>query len=216
MKQAPVEVRNSPVHGSGVFALRKIRKGATIIEYLGDRVSHEQVDERYADKLESDSHTFLFTVNAKIVIDAGSNGNDARFINHSCDPNCESIIKNKRVFIEALRTIQPGEELNYDYAIGRDADDAPTVDEIFACRCGAANCRGSMLEPRKKPRKKARKKARRRAKSRAAKGSAARSRRRSAARGTAPAGGRAVSRAKAANRRGAAARKSTSPRRRGR
>jgi uncharacterized protein len=123
-----------------------------IIEYLGDRVSHEEVDERYADKLETDSHTFLFTVNSKIVIDAGSNGNDARFINHSCDPNCESTIKNKRVFIEAIRTIQPGEELNYDYAIGRDSDDAANVDEIFACRCGAANCRGSMLEPKKKPR----------------------------------------------------------------
>ena len=155
MKQALIEVRNSPVHGSGVFALRKIRKGSTIIEYLGDRVTHEEVDERYADKLDTDSHTFLFTVNSKIVIDAGSNGNDARFINHSCDPNCESTIKKKRVFIEAIRTIQPGEELNYDYAIGRDDDDAANVDEIFACRCGAANCRGSMLEPRKKPRKRA-------------------------------------------------------------
>jgi hypothetical protein len=151
MKQARVEVRNSPIHGAGVFAIRPIRKGTTIIEYLGDRVSHEAVDERYADKLDTDSHTFLFTVNSKIVIDAGSNGNDARFINHSCDPNCESAIKNKRVFIEAIRTIRPGEELNYDYAIGRDADDAPNVDEIFACRCGATNCRGSMLEPRKKP-----------------------------------------------------------------
>jgi hypothetical protein len=160
MKQAQVEVRNSPVHGSGVFALRRIRKGTTIIEYLGDRVSHEEVDERYADKLETDSHTFLFTVNSKIVIDAGSNGNDARFINHSCDPNCESTIKNKRVFIEAIRTIQPGEELSYDYAIGRDADDAPNVDEIFACRCGAANCRGSMLEPKKKPRARRKQRAR--------------------------------------------------------
>jgi hypothetical protein len=147
-----IEVRNSPIHGAGVFALRRIRKGTVIVEYLGDRVSHEEVDERYADKLETDSHTFLFTVDSKIVIDAGRNGNEARFINHACDPNCESAIKNKRVFIEAIRTIQPGEELNYDYAIGRDPDDAPNVDEIFACRCGAANCRGSMLEPRKKPR----------------------------------------------------------------
>jgi hypothetical protein len=147
-----IEVRNSPIHGYGVFARRRIRKGTTIIEYLGDRVSHEQVDERYADKSDSDSHTFLFTVNSKIVIDAGSNGNDARFINHSCDPNCESTIKNKRVFIEAIRTIQPGEELNYDYSIGRDAGDAPNVDEVFACRCRAGSCRGSMLEPRKQPR----------------------------------------------------------------
>ena len=147
-----IEVRNSPVHGSGVFARRRIRKGTTIVEYLGDRVSHEEVDERYADKLDTDSHTFLFTVNSKLVIDAGRNGNDARFINHSCDPNCESTIKQKRVFIEAIRTIQPGEELYYDYAIGRDPEDAANVDEIFACRCGAAGCRGSMLEPRKQPR----------------------------------------------------------------
>src|SRR6202453_799016 len=174
MKQALVEVRNSPIHGSGVFALRRIRKGTTIVEYLGDRVSHEEVDERYADKLETDSHTFLFTVDSKLVIDAGRNGNEARFINHACDPNCESTIKNKRVFIEAVRTIQPGEELNYDYAIGRDSDDAPNVDEVFACRCGAANCRGSMLEPPKKPRV--------RRKQRARKTSAA-SRRTTAARG---------------------------------
>jgi uncharacterized protein len=164
MKQAQsmIEVRNSPIHGAGVFALRRIRKGTTIVEYLGDRVSHEEVDERYADKLESDSHTFLFTVDSKLVIDAGRNGNEARFINHACDPNCESTIKNKRVFIEAIRTIQPGEELNYDYAIGRDSDDAPNVDEIFACRCGAANCRGSMLEPRKKPRVRTKARARKR------------------------------------------------------
>lgn len=169
-----IEVRNSPIHGAGVFALRRIRKGTTIVEYLGDRVSHEEVDERYADKLETDSHTFLFTVDSKLVIDAGRNGNEARFINHACDPNCESTIKNKRVFIEAIRTIQPGEELNYDYAIGRDSDDAPNVDEIFACRCGAANCRGSMLEPPKKPRV--------RTKARAHKRSAAGSRGKGAAR----------------------------------
>jgi hypothetical protein len=150
--QPMIEVRNSPIHGHGVFARRRIRKGTTIIEYLGDRVSHEEVDERYADKPDTDGHTFLFTVNSKIVIDAGRSGNDARFINHSCDPNCQSTIDKKRVFIEAIRTIQPGEELNYDYAIGRDADDAADVDEIFACRCGAKDCRGSMLEPRKKPR----------------------------------------------------------------
>ncbi len=219
MKQASIEVRNSPVHGSGVFALRRIRKGSTIIEYLGDRVSHEEVDERYADKLETDSHTFLFTVNSKIVIDAGSNGNDARFINHSCDPNCESTIKNKRVFIEAIRTIQPGEELNYDYAIGRDADDAANVDEIFACRCGAANCRGSMLEPRKTPRK--------RKKAGAAKRSAAGARSKAVARGKAahgkaargkktPRGGYAARSRAAARGARSKARASRSPLRRGR
>jgi hypothetical protein len=125
-----------------------------VIEYLGERITHEAADERYGDKHEKDNHTFLFTVNSKIVIDAGRNGNEARFINHGCDPNCESGIMAKRVFIEAIRTIQPGEELVYDYQITRDPDDPDDVDEIFACRCGAAGCRGSMLEPKKPLREK--------------------------------------------------------------
>jgi uncharacterized protein len=147
-----IEVRHSPIHGHGVFALRKIRKGTRVIEYRGDRVSHEVADARYEGKHSSDNHTFLFTVDSKTVIDAGVEGNDARFINHACDPNCESVISNKRVYIEAIRTIRPGDELSYDYRIQRDLEDSPDVDAIFACRCGAANCRGSMLEPRKKPR----------------------------------------------------------------
>jgi uncharacterized protein len=147
------EVRHSPIHGHGVFAARRIRKGTTVVEYLGDRVSHAQADARYEDKDPNDNHTFLFTVDAKTVIDGGVNGNEARYINHGCDPNCESTTRNKRIFIDAIRTIQPGEELAYDYQIQRDSDDAPNVDEVFACRCGAKNCRGSMLEAAKKPRK---------------------------------------------------------------
>jgi SET domain-containing protein len=99
----------------------------------------------------------LFTVDAKTVIDAGVDGNDARFINHGCDPNCEAVDIGKRIFIEALRTIQPGEELAYNYGIQRDDDDPADVDDIFACRCGAAECRGSMLEPKKKKRRRRKK-----------------------------------------------------------
>jgi SET domain-containing protein len=150
-RRAPlIEVRHSPVHGYGVFAARRIRKGTTVMEYLGDRVSHEQADARYDDKDPNDNHTFLFTVDAKTVIDAGVNGNEARYINHGCDPNCESTAINKRIFIEAIRTIQPGEELSYDYQIQRDSDDDPNIDEVYACRCGAKNCRGTMLEEAKK------------------------------------------------------------------
>ena len=134
-----------------MFALRRIRKGTTIVEYLGDRVTHAEADARYEDKDPKDNHTFLFTVDSKTVIDAGINGNEARYVNHGCDPNCQSTTLKKRIFIEAIRTIQPGEELAYDYAIGRDSDDPPDVDQIFACRCGAKNCRGSMLEARKTP-----------------------------------------------------------------
>jgi len=147
------EVRHSRIHGFGVFALRRIRKGTTVIEYLGDRVSHDLANDRYADKDPKDGHTFLFTVDEKTVIDAGVDGNEARFVNHGCHPNCQTVNTRKRIFIEALRTIQPGEELAYDYQIQRDEDDPADVDVIFACHCGAPNCRGSMLEVPKKKRK---------------------------------------------------------------
>ena len=148
-----MRVRRSRVHGRGVFALRRIRKGTRIIEYLGDRVSHRQADLRYEHKDISDNHTFLFIVDRSVVIDGGANGNDARFINHSCDPNCESLIEDRRVFIEAVATIQPGEELTYDYQIQREHDDPPGIEEVFACHCGFPECRGTMLWPaRRRPR----------------------------------------------------------------
>jgi hypothetical protein len=147
------EVRHSPIHGFGVFALRRIRKGTSVIEYTGQRVSHAVADARYEDKDPTDNHTFLFTVDSRTVIDGGVDGNEARFINHGCDPNCASVTRNKRIYIEAIRTIQPGEELAYDYQIDRDPDDPPDVDVIFACRCGAATCRGSMLVAPKRKRK---------------------------------------------------------------
>lgn len=158
MKAAPrrkpplFEVRHSRVHGHGVFAPRRIRKGTNIIEYLGERVSPELADARYAGKDPRDGHTFLFTVDGKTVIDAGVNGNEARFVNHGCDPNCQTVQIGKRIFIEAIRTIRPGEELAYDYRIQRDADDPANIDDVFRCRCGAKNCRGSMLVGRPKKR----------------------------------------------------------------
>ena len=96
-----VEVRDSPLHGLGVFATRRIKKGTRVLEYLGERVSHFEADRRYDDKNENDNHTFLFIVDERTVIDAGVDGNDARFVNHACEPNCESVIENRRVFIEA-------------------------------------------------------------------------------------------------------------------
>jgi hypothetical protein len=154
-----IEVRNSEVHGRGVFAAKKIPKGKRIVEYLGDRVSHAAADKRYEDHDENDNHTFLFIVDKHTVIDAAVGGNDARFINHQCKGNCESVIVHRRVFIDATRDIAVGEELGYDYEIGRDKDDPPNVDEIYACRCGSLQCRGTMLWPAKRPEKKRRKKA---------------------------------------------------------
>ena len=165
---ASVKVRRSKVHGLGVFALRAIAKRTRVIEYLGDRISHREADRRYDDHDENDNHTFLFSVDRGLVIDAGVNGNEARFINHSCDPNCESVIENRRVFIDAVRTIQPGEELSYDYQIGRERGDPPNVDEIYGCRCGSAKCRGTMLWPPKRTKRRRKANAAARANRRAA------------------------------------------------
>jgi hypothetical protein len=159
-----VEVRISEVHGRGVFAVAPIAKGTRIFEYLGERVSHAAADKRYEDHDENDNHTFLFIVDRNTVIDAAVNGSDARFINHHCDGNCTSVIENRRVFIDSLRAIAPGEELGYDYEIGRDKDDPPDVDVIYACRCGSPKCRGSMLEAVAVPKKKAAKPAAKRRK----------------------------------------------------
>jgi SET domain-containing protein len=146
-----IEVRESALHGMGVFATRRIEPGTRIIEYLGERVSHAEADRRYDHKDLRDNHTFLFIVDARTVIDAGVDGNAARFVNHSCEPNCESVIESRRVFIDALRAIEPGEELTYDYQIQRERDDPPEIDAIFACRCGFPGCRGTMLWPAQRP-----------------------------------------------------------------
>ncbi len=145
-------VRRSAVHGLGVFAIRRIRRGTRVVEYLGERVSHREADRRYERKSSRDSHTFLFVVDRGVVIDAGTGGNDARFINHGCEPNCEAVTEQRRVFVEAIRTIQPGEELSYDYSIRRDRSDPPDIDAVYACRCGAESCRGTMLRAPVRPR----------------------------------------------------------------
>jgi uncharacterized protein len=149
----PVEVRASPLHGLGVFALAPIARGTRIIEYLGERISHAEADRRYEHKARQDNHTFLFVADGRTVIDAGVGGNAARFVNHACEPNCESVIEGSRVFIDALRDIGAGEELTYDYQIRRERDDPPDVDAVFACRCGGARCRGSMLWPPRRRRR---------------------------------------------------------------
>ena len=140
------EARRSRIHGRGVYAIRRIRKGTRVIEYIGERISHEVADDRYDEKGSDDGHTFLFVVDDDTCIDAGVGGNAARFINHSCHANCETIIEDKRVFIDAIRTIQPGDELGYDYQLTWESTDDPDELELYACRCGAPQCRGTMLD----------------------------------------------------------------------
>ena len=143
----PFVVRGSKIAGKGAFATRDIKKGERIIEYLGERITHAVSDARYDDHSGPAHHTFLFNVNRSVVIDAYVDGNAARFINHSCDPNCESEIERGRVFIDALRPIKKGEELAYDYAYGRDGTETIEDEmELYGCRCGSKKCRGTILE----------------------------------------------------------------------
>lgn len=141
-----VQARHSQIHGTGVYAIAPIKKGTRVLEYLGERISHAEADSRYEKKGDDDGHTFLFIASNRTVIDAGVDGNDARFINHSCAPNCETVIEKSRVFIDAIRNIKPGEELGYDYQLTWESTDDPEELANYACRCGAKQCRGTMLD----------------------------------------------------------------------
>ncbi len=157
-----IVVRRSKVHGNGCFARRFIPKGTRVMEYLGERISHKEADKRYEGADVNDNHTFLFIADRKTVIDATKGGNESRWVNHHCDGNCESETEKGRVFVDAIKDIQKGEELGYDYQIGRDKNDPPNVDEIYACRCGSPKCRGTMLWPAKRPKLSKRKRVARR------------------------------------------------------
>jgi SET domain-containing protein len=153
-------VRTSGIHGRGVFALRRIRKGTRILEYTGERISNKEADRRYDDTKMKRHHTFLFTLDSKICIDGSikTGGGDASFINHSCEPNCEAVITGKKIFIHALHTIEPGTELAYDYKYERTGRNDAKLEKFYVCKCGAPSCRGSIMQPAKKKRSRARKK----------------------------------------------------------
>jgi SET domain-containing protein len=144
--QKPYRVRNSVIHGRGVFAARAIRKGAVILEYRGERTTWEIVCERPDSDPDNPSHTFIFELSDGKVIDAAVRGNAARWINHSCAPNCKSYEDDDgRVYIEARRAIAPGEELTYDYRLSYDGRVTRKIREEYACRCGTKRCRGTLL-----------------------------------------------------------------------
>jgi SET domain-containing protein len=145
------ELRSSAIHGQGVFALRRIHKGQRLIEYTGERITPDEADRRYDDDAMDIPHTFLFTVDARTVIDAAVGGNEARFINHSCNPNCEAVDDGGRIFIESIRNIRAGEELTYDYHLERDGRWRKEWTQRYACCCGAPNCRGTLLVKPKRP-----------------------------------------------------------------
>jgi uncharacterized protein len=153
----PFKQRRSPIHGNGVFATADIPAETELVEYKGRLLTHAQADRLY-DGTTDTGHTFLFTLNDRYVIDANVDGNVARWINHSCRPNCRAVIeenqegrRNKdRVLIETLRTIRAGEELTYDYGISLGERLTPRLKRIWQCRCGDPDCTGTMLKQKRK------------------------------------------------------------------
>ena len=143
--RVPFEIRGSPIQGNGAFATGRILAGTRLIEYAGERLTPEEADARYPDVPGERHHTFLFAIDDHVVIDAAVDGNDARWINHSCDPNCDAVIEDDRIWIEAIRDIEPGEELAYDYAYVLPERHTPAAKRRYPCNCGAAACRGTML-----------------------------------------------------------------------
>jgi SET domain-containing protein len=141
----PFEIRDSPIQGLGAFATRAIPAGTRLIEYAGERITPAESEVRYPDEPGERHHTFLFAIDDTVVIDAAVDGNDARFINHSCDPNCDAVVNDGRIWIESIRDIAPGEELAYDYQYTLEERHTPARKRRFPCSCGSAKCRGTIL-----------------------------------------------------------------------
>jgi uncharacterized protein len=150
MSPRPFALRQSPIAGRGAFATRRIPKGACIIEYKGERISQAEADRRYPYDPDEPHHTFLFNLDDDVVVDGAVNGSAARFINHSCDPNCESVIEDDRIWIYALKTIPEGAELAYDYRFILDEPHTPEAKRRYPCRCGARTCRGTILAKKRR------------------------------------------------------------------
>jgi SET domain-containing protein len=138
-------MRRSKIHGRGVYARVPIPAGTRIVEYVGERITMDEAEARYPEDPDVVYHTFLFALEDGAVIDAAFRGNVARWINHSCDPNCEAVEEDGRIFIESLRDIAPGEELAYDYHFILEVRHSPAMKRRYPCICGAPNCRGTML-----------------------------------------------------------------------
>ncbi|MFZ9298273.1 MAG: SET domain-containing protein [Hylemonella sp.] len=145
-----IQTRRSGVHGKGVFAVQDIPKGEVIIEYVGEVISWKEALRRHPHNPADPNHTFYFHVDEDHVIDANVGGNSARWINHSCAPNCEPDEVDGRVFIKSLRKIRAGEELNYDYGLIIDEPYTKKLKADYPCWCGNKSCRGTLLAPKRR------------------------------------------------------------------
>ncbi len=144
-----IQARSSPIHGRGVFAVADIQKNERVIEYKGELITWAEALRRHPHDPEQPNHTFYFHIDDFCVLDGLVHGNWAKWINHSCDPNCESDHVEDRIFIKALRHIKAGEELNYDYGLTIDERYTPKLKKEFACYCGSKKCRKTMLAPKR-------------------------------------------------------------------
>ena len=146
-------VRTSPIHGRGVVARRALVAGERICEYRGERIGWPEALRRHPHDPSQPFHTFYFSVDDDHVIDGNVDGDFSRFMNHSCEPNCEAEMIERgdttHVYIAALRDIAAGEELVYNYGLTLDERYTPTLKKQFACHCGATACRGTMLSPKR-------------------------------------------------------------------
>lgn len=149
-KHPLIKTKNSKIQGRGVFAARRIRKGQRIIEYVGEIIDTKEEERRYDDSKMDRHHTFLFKIDDNTTIDGTRRGSDARFINHSCEPNCEAVWEERRIFIEAIKNIQPGVELAYDYAFEYEGPLSKEEAEFYFCSCGSPKCRGTILKPKRR------------------------------------------------------------------
>jgi len=142
----PVEVRESGVHGRGVFATRAIRKGERIIEYAGRRITWATAKKMPDTDRENPNHTKFFELDDGKIIDPSVGGNESQWINHSCAPNCQTDEEKGRIYVVARRNLKPGEELSYDYCLEVEGPRTKKLERDFGCNCGATRCRGTMLE----------------------------------------------------------------------
>jgi SET domain-containing protein len=152
-----IVLRRSHIHGNGVFAAKSLPTKKRVVQYRGALLTHDEVDTTHGGDIET-GHTFLFTLNDLFVIDGNTRGNIARWINHSCTPNCEATVvehrsgdvAKERIFIETVRPVHAGEELTYDYGITLEDRHTLRLKKIWECRCGAETCSGTLLKPKRK------------------------------------------------------------------
>ncbi len=133
-KKELIEFRDSGIHGMGGFALRRIRKGRPLIEYVGEKITKAEAAARI-----QAGNPFIFELDEETDVDGAVEWNPARFLNHSCEPNAEAEIHGDQIWIVALRTIEPGEEITFNYCY-----DIENYEE-HPCSCGAAKCVGYMV-----------------------------------------------------------------------